>query len=55
MADFLKIAPGKIPTLVGLKFTSRDLAEAGSCLLLKRSNGKDFHFLFGSDEVIYTI
>ena len=40
----------KIPTFVGLKFTSRDCAEAGNCMLLRRPNGKPFKFLFGSDE-----
>ena len=46
----MKKAEKKIPTFVGMKFTSRDCAEAGSCLLLRRTNGKPFHFLFGSDE-----
>ena len=40
----------KIPNFVGLKFTSRDCSEAGSCLRLKRPNGKPYHFFFGSDE-----
>ena len=40
----------KIPNFVGLKFTSRDCCEAGSCLRLKRPNGKPYHFFFGSDE-----
>lgn len=50
MVEFMKKAEKKIPTFVGMKFTSRDCAEAGSCLLLRRTNGKPFHFLFGSDE-----
>ena len=50
MVELLKKAPMKIPTFVGLKFTSRDCAEAGSCLLLKKPNGQPFSFFFGSDE-----
>ena len=51
MVELLKKAPPKIQNFVGLKFTSRDCAEAGSCLLLKKPNGKPFSFFFGSDEV----
>lgn len=50
MVEFLKKAGEKIPNFVGLKFTSRDCAEAGNCMLLRRPNGKPFNFLFGSDE-----
>merc|ERR1712113_489035 len=51
MVELLKKAPPKIQNFVGLKFTSRDCAEAGSCLLLKKPNGKPFSFFFGSDEI----
>ena len=50
MVELMKKASERIPNFVGLKFTSRDCAEAGSCLLLKRPNGKPFKFFFGSDE-----
>ena len=50
MVELLKKAPQKIPNFVGLKFTSRDCAEAGSCLLLKKPDGTPFNFFFGSDE-----
>ena len=51
MQKLLPAAAAKIPNFVGLKFTSRDCAEAGSCTRLKRSNGKPYTFYFGSDEV----
>ena len=51
MQKLLPAASAKIPNFVGLKFTSRDCAEAGSCTRLKRSNGKPYTFYFGSDEV----
>jgi len=50
MVQLMKKASERIPNFVGLKFTSRDCAEAGSCLLLKRPNGQPFRFFFGSDE-----
>jgi len=50
MQKLLPAAAAKIPNFVGLKFTSRDCAEAGSCTRLKRSNGKPYTFYFGSDE-----
>merc|ERR1711953_809040 len=50
MQKLLPAAAAKIPNFVGLKFTSRDCAEAGSCTRLKRSNGKPYTFFFGSDE-----
>ena len=52
MPKLLPAAAEKIRNFVGIKFTSRDCAEAGSCLRLKRPNGKPFLFFFGSDEVI---
>ena len=50
MVEFMKKAGQEIPTFAGLKFTSRDCAEAGSCMLLRKPSGKPFKFLFGSDE-----
>ena len=50
MPKLLPAAMAKISNFVGLKFTSRDCCEAGSCLRLKRPNGKPYHFFFGSDE-----
>lgn len=48
MEDFLKAALPKIPTLAGLKFSSRDMYELGRCLVLDKER---VQILFGGDEV----
>ena len=47
MEDFLKAAIPKVPTLVGVKFTSINMF-LGRCLIL---NDEKFLILFGGDEV----
>ena len=49
MADFLKAAIPKIPTLAGVKFTSGDMFDLGRCLILEDQR---FSIMFGGDEVI---
>ena len=51
MEDFLKAAIPKIPTLVGVKFTSINMFDLGRCLIL---NDEKFLILFGGDEVSKT-
>ena len=48
MEDFLKVAKDKIPTLVGMKFTSSDMFDLGCCLCV---DGGRFQMLHGGDEV----
>ena len=48
MEDFLRAAVPKIPTLVGLKFTSIDMYDLGRCLVL---DDERIQILFGGDEV----
>lgn len=48
--QFLKKGSQKIPTLAGMKFSCRDLAAAGKCMILKRPDGKPYKMYFGSDE-----
>ncbi|MFC1718550.1 dihydrodipicolinate synthase family protein [Candidatus Poribacteria bacterium] len=49
MADFLKAAADKIPTLTGVKFSYNDLMDFSLCVNL--DNGR-FNMLFGSDEIL---
>src|SRR5260221_2688224 len=48
MAEFLKAAAGRIPTLAGVKFTHEDLLDFGTCLDLE---GGRYDMLFGRDEI----
>jgi N-acetylneuraminate lyase len=47
MPEFLERAPGKIPTLAGLKFTNSDLQAYQFCL---RADGGRFDVPYGTDE-----
>ena len=49
MADFLKAAAGRIPTLAGIKFTHEDLLDFGRCLDF---DGGRYDMLFGRDEIL---
>jgi N-acetylneuraminate lyase len=49
MAEFLKAAAGRIPTLAGVKFTHEDLLDFGNCLDF---DGGRFDMLFGRDEIL---
>lgn len=48
MGKFLEAAGNRIPTLVGIKFTSANLEEASHALRV--DNGR-FAFFLGSNEV----
>ena len=50
MEDFLNTAKHKIPTLVGMKFTSSDMFDLGCCLCV--DDGK-FQMLHGGEEVCF--
>lgn len=47
MVDFLETAAGRIPNLMGLKYTHEDLMDFGQCLDFE---GGRFNMLFGQDE-----
>jgi N-acetylneuraminate lyase len=47
MSDFLEQAPGRVPTLAGVKFTNPDLMTFQQLL---RADGGRFDILFGMDE-----
>lgn len=47
MPDFLAQAPGRIPTLAGIKFTNSDLMSYQLCL---RASGGRFDVPYGTDE-----
>jgi len=49
MPEFLAIAAGRIPTLVGMKFTNPDLMAYQQCL--RAENGR-FDVLWGTDEYL---
>jgi N-acetylneuraminate lyase len=49
MGDFLAVAPGRIPTLAGIKFTNPDLMAYQQCL---HAGGGRFDVLWGSDEYL---
>lgn len=49
MEDFLNTAKHKIPTLVGMKFTSSDMFDLGCCLCV--DDGK-FQMLHGREEIL---
>jgi N-acetylneuraminate lyase len=49
MPEFLDIAPGRIPTLAGLKFTNPDMMAFQQCL---RGQGGRFDVLWGMDEYL---
>ena len=49
MVDFLAEAAGRIPTLVGIKFTHEDIPEFGACV---QAAGGRFDMLFGRDELL---
>ncbi|KAJ7392858.1 hypothetical protein OS493_010519 [Desmophyllum pertusum] len=49
MEDFLRAAVPRIPTLVGLKFTSIDMFDLGRCLVL---DDERIQILFGGDEIL---
>lgn len=51
IADFLKAASGRIPNLVGVKFTYEDIEDFRNCLHVE--DGR-FDMLFGRDEVLLT-
>jgi N-acetylneuraminate lyase len=47
MADFLRVAGSRIPTLAGIKYTFEDLEDFGRCL---QFDGGRYDVLFGRDE-----
>ncbi len=49
MADFLRAADGKIPTLAGLKYSHNDLQDLSACLRL--FDGR-YEVLFGMDQIL---
>lgn len=49
MAEFLRQASERIPTLAGIKFTDYDLYDYRRCLTLA---GNRFEILFGRDEIL---
>jgi N-acetylneuraminate lyase len=49
MADFLRAATGKIPTLAGLKYSHNDLYDLGACLRMDEGRHE---ILFGMDQVL---
>lgn len=49
MADFLRAAAGKIPTLSGLKYSHNDLYDLGACL---RMDDGRHEVLFGMDQIL---
>jgi N-acetylneuraminate lyase len=51
IADFLKAASGRIPNLVGVKFTHEDIEDFRNCLQVE--DGR-FDMLFGRDEILLT-
>ncbi|XP_053402198.1 N-acetylneuraminate lyase-like [Mercenaria mercenaria] len=52
--DFLKVAAKEIPSLVGVKFSSKDLVDLIGCVHVAAPNRDDkkFNFLYGCDEKI---
>ncbi len=49
MVKFLAEAPGRIPTLAGVKFTSENLTDFGRCV---DAHGKKFNLLLGRDDLL---
>jgi len=49
MVKFLAEAPAKMPSLVGVKFTSEDLTDFGRCV---DAHGKKFNLLLGRDDLL---
>ena len=49
MADFLRAAERRVPTLAGLKFSDDDLADYGRCLTFA---GDRYDLFFGVDEML---
>ena len=49
MAQFMKVAGRRIPTLVGLKYSHDDLVDLAACVAL--DDGR-FEILFGKDEIL---
>ncbi len=49
MEAFLDVASTRLPTLRGLKFTSKDLFEFGRCVV---HSGGRYQIIYGADEVI---
>lgn len=49
MPEFLKQVKGRIPNLIGIKFTHHDLMEMNECLMLE---GGQFEILHGFDETL---
>ena len=49
MEDFLDQAGPRLPTLRGLKYTSKDLFEFGRCVT---SQAEKYQIIYGSDEVM---
>jgi N-acetylneuraminate lyase len=49
MAQFMKVAGRRIPTLVGLKYSHDDLVDLAACVAL--DDGR-FEVLFGKDEIL---
>ena len=55
--DFLREGVKEIPTLVGAKFSSKDLVDLIGCVYLEAPNreNKKFDLLYGCDEVLSMI
>lgn len=49
MVNFLEIAKEKLPSLVGIKYTTPYINEYQSCL---NASNKEYDILFGSDEIL---
>ncbi|KAH9514158.1 hypothetical protein Btru_030442 [Bulinus truncatus] len=52
MEKFLIKSRHVVPSLRGIKFSSKDLYEAGRCVRVQNSKGVNYELLFGSDEQI---
>ena len=57
MEDFLKKAPEKVPSLVGVKFSGSDMVDLTGAINVKADHRDDgrFNILFGTDQVISTL
>ena len=48
MEEFLEVGGPRLPTLRGLKYTSKDLFEFGRCVI---HQAEKYQIIYGADEV----